>query len=146
MMMLSQPAYAASAVRITCIAGGIKRVICAAFSQGYKMRDQITLNLCRVDEIGHAKPRCHIALIRVQINANNLICTGKRSLGSRSGQCPKPNTIALLPINLGGVHHRAKARGDPATNVTNFIKWRIRVDFGKRNFRQDRGWQSRAPI
>ena len=112
------------------------------------MGHQITLNLCRIDEIGHAKPRCHIALIRVQINANNLICTGHAQALDHV-QANAPQTKHNRPaanFNLGSVHHRAKARGDPAANVTNFIKWRIRINFGQRNFRQDRVvGKSRAP-
>ena len=45
------------------------------------------------------------------------------------------NTIRSR-FNFRGVDNSTNAGGDAATDVTDFVKWRIEPDFSERNFRQ----------
>ena len=59
------------------IAGGDAYIVRPATCQIDKVRDHVTLNLGRVDEIGHAKTLGHGFLVGIDVNADDLICAGE---------------------------------------------------------------------
>ena len=100
------------------------------------MRNQITFNVCRINKIGHAKIRANLGFVVVQINANDLIRTGKtqalNDIQPNSAQ-PKDHT-ACANLNLGRVDDRTNPSCHTTANVANLVKRCIFSNLGKRDF------------
>ena len=94
----------------------------------------------RVHEIGHAKRVPISILLVVQINANDLIGTRKAQPLNhvQADAAQTKDNRAAADLDLGGVDHRANARGDAATDITDFVERRVFAHFGQRDFRHNR--------
>ena len=126
------------------VAGGVERVVCAAFGQGDQVcSTKSPSTSVRVHKIGHAKAS----------SASRLLLCRRSDQRQRSGRHrpdaspwitfkpmpPKPNTIAArADFHFGRVDHRTDARGYAAADVANLVERGVFAHFGQRDFGHNR--------
>src|ERR1700730_7442362 len=120
------------------IAGAVEGVIGAAVGQGDQMLDDIAIDLLGVDEMRHAEAAAPFFLGIVDIDADDFVGTNHpRALDNIEADAAEAENDHIgARRDLGGVDHRADARGYAAADVTDLVERRIRADLGDRDLRQ----------
>jgi len=88
------------------------------------MRDEIARDLLGVDEIGHAEFARHLRLGGVEIDAHDLHRPGHaQALDDVEPDAPQPEDDGgRAQLHLGGVDHRADARGHAAADIADHVE------------------------
>ena len=122
------------------VAGAVEGVVGAAVGQGHQMRDQIALDLGRVDEVGHAEPAAPLLLAVVDVDADDPVGPDHlQALDDVEADAAQAEDDAVgAGLDLGGVDHRADAGGDAAADVAGLVERRVGPDLGHRDLGQDR--------
>src|SRR3984893_6136595 len=120
------------------IAGAVEGVIGAAVGQRDQMLDDIAIDLLGVDEMRHAEAAAPFFLGIVDIDADDFVGTNHPgALDDIEPDAAKPEHDHVgARRDLGGVDHRADARGYAAADVTALIEGRVFANFCDRDFRQ----------
>src|SRR5271170_3425182 len=128
------------------IADAFEAVVGAAIGERHQMRDQIAAHLLGIHEMRQAEFLGQRLAGRIQIDADYFIGAHQtrtlNDIEADAAQAEHDHVGARL--YLGGIDHRANARGDAAADVAHLVKWRILTDFRHRNFGQYREIRERG--
>src|SRR5580704_3619753 len=122
------------------IADTLEAVIGAALRQVYEIGDKVTLNLLRVDEMGHPEFLGHLPPLRIEIDADDHVGPGH----TRTLDYVEPDAAEAehddggARVDLRGVDHRPDAGGDPAADIADLVEGRVLADLCDGDLRQDR--------
>ncbi len=123
------------------VAGAVERVVGApdlvdaALGEIDQIRHQIALDFGRVYEMRHAEALAPGFLGRIEIDPDDHVGAGKaQSLNDIEPDAAQTEDDSGRPdLNLGGVDHSADAGGDAATDIEDFVEWRLGIDLGDGN-------------
>ncbi len=101
------------------VAGAVEGVVRAAVGQRDEMRDDVALDRLRVDEVGHAEAAAPLLAVGVDVDADDHARPRQpRALEHVEPDAAQPeHDHVVAGLDLGGVDHRADARGDAAADV-----------------------------
>src|SRR6266481_1201668 len=122
------------------VAGAVEGEIGAAIGQRDQMLDDIAADLGRVDEMRHAEAAAPCVLGIVDVDADDLV--GAHHLGTlddvHSDATEAEYDDVSARRDLGGIDHRADARGYTTADVAALVEGSIFTDLGDRDLRQHR--------
>src|SRR5208282_4617543 len=121
------------------VADAFEAVVCAALGQIDKVRDQIVLQLFRVDEVGQPELAPQCLARRVEIDAHDHPGTGHaRALNHVEPDATKPEHHDVGAwLDLGGVDDRADSSRNAAPDVADLVERRVLANLGDRDLGQD---------
>ncbi len=122
------------------VAGAVEGVVGAAVGQGHKVRDQVTLDLRRIDEMSHAEPAAPVLLAVVEVDPDDLVgpdhLEALDHIEADPAQAEDDGVGARLDVRR--IDHRADACGDAAADVAGLVEGGVLADLRHRDLRQHR--------
>ena len=102
------------------------------------MGNEIACHVLRIHEIGHAELAAPALAVRVDVHAHDLISAHQLQALDHveADTAEAKDDAARTGFHLCGLHHRAHARGDTATDVAGLVERRVGADFRHGDFRQ----------
>ena len=122
------------------IADALEAVVRAAARQLHEMRNDIAVDLLRIDEMRHAESPRHGLAFRIDVDADDHIGAHHlRALNDIEPNAAKPEDDDIgARFHLGRIDHRADARRHAAADVADLVERRVLADLRQRDFRQHR--------
>lgn len=126
------------------VAGAVEGVVGAADQIAVALRQvdeighDVVADLLRIDEVGHAELFAPGLAIRVDVDADDHVGTGKtQALKHVEADTAKPEDDRRgADLHLGGVDDGADASGHTAADVANLVERSVGIDLGKGDLRQ----------
>src|SRR5713226_4743347 len=120
------------------VAGTVEGEIGAAVGQRDQMRNDVAIELLRIDEMRHAEAAAPFLLAVIEIDADDLVgADHPRALNHVEPDTAQPEHHHVgARRDLGGVDHRTDARRHAAADVAALVERRVLADFCHRDFRQ----------
>src|SRR5579862_2081965 len=117
---------------------GAADLIGAALGHVDQVRDEVAVDLLRIDEVRHAEALAPGLLLRVEIDADDHVGAGEAEpLDDVEPDAAEPEYDRFCTrLDLGGVDHRADAGGDAAADIADLVERRVVANFRHRDFRQ----------
>ena len=104
------------------------------------MRDEVTLNLLRVDEMRHSEFFGHFPPLWIEIDADDHVGPGHTGAldDVEPDAAEAENDDVGAGLDLGGIDHRSNPGGDPAADIADLVERRVLADLCHRNLGQHR--------
>ncbi len=122
------------------VASGVERVVRATIGHRDDRGDHLlAAHAPGVEEFGHAEPAAPFLTIGIDVDADDLVRTGQaRALDDVEADAAQAEDHDIVAhLHLGGVDHRAHARGHPAADIAAALERRVLADLGQRDLGQD---------
>src|SRR5881396_1441241 len=109
------------------VADTFKGKISPTLGEVNEILDEVSCDLLGIDKMGRAKLARDCLPLRIEVNPNNQVRAGHAGaldhVQADSSQSEDDDVVAGL--NLGGVDHRADARGDATADIADLVKWGV---------------------